>query len=894
MQIFCPHCGQEIALKVNKAGGYHPVCPDCQKRFVIIVALVEGHRLILQGPALDALAPVKIPRAVLEPTPDELDEPLTASADATVPEETLAEDPAPASRGGRESRPADGAADATAAEGAAAPRSGAAASSSGDGDAEESPTAGAGGGPRRERSAPKSRALSGRVDGYEVIEQLGQGGMGTVYRARQLSLDRTVALKTLHPKWAESADFLSRFTREAYAAAQLTHHNVVQIYDLGEEERIHYFSMEHVPGCTLGDLIKEKGALDPEEAAGYILQAARGLKFAHDHNMIHRDVKPANLLLNDQGVVKVADLGLVKRGTEAGAPTGRKAEDGGDGGATRPGAMGTPAYMAPEQGRDAGRVDHRVDIYSLGCTFYALTTGRPLFEGKTAAEVMTKHATEQVIPPESIKKRVPRSVSAIILKMVAKDPDERYGSMEEVIRALEDFLGIAAGPFTPREEHARSLEDAVDAFNTCSGARIGAALKIGYAALCGMVALAGIYLGRPLVFNAAVSLWLFTAASYVVLTGITQRSHLFRKLRQLVLGARLPEWVGWGLLIAALLALVVALGLHWVMLATLAVGAGLAAVFHVTVDAVTARQRRPHVEAVREMLKQMRLRGLEEDALRRFVCKYAGRNWEPFYEALFGYEAKIAAREHWGPDEDGRPRKKHAAWRDGIIRGVEAKQERREAARQRKHLARIEAQRLKAAGATEEEAERSADERAERMVERAAEYRETGEWAGMEAGAEEAEELTPPRRRSGLVANGLALVLGPPARLAVGAILLAGYALWAREQGLLAHLRERSGLGGLRWLLSAEELAPLSLPVVPDAATAFVSHHGAGIAGIALLASVFHPGKRMTVCLLPGVALLIAAPVLPVPEVVPGLTPAETRLAAGAALGAAGYWLGRS
>ena len=240
------------------------------------------------------------------------------------------------------------------------------------------------------------------LGGYQIVKQLGQGGMGTVYLARQMSLDRHVALKVMNPQWAAKPTFLARFTREAYAAAQLVHHHIVQIYDIGADLDMPFFSMEFVKGQHLGEVLRDNGPLDIEMAVGYVLQAARGLKFAHDQGMVHRDIKPDNLMLNDQGLVKVADLGLVKTpgavaaedqvGTEA--PSGEKSETGNPQSegktpktpAPRPGsklsevsgvtavgvAMGTPAFMAPEQGRNAALVDHRADIYSLGCTLYVL------------------------------------------------------------------------------------------------------------------------------------------------------------------------------------------------------------------------------------------------------------------------------------------------------------------------------------------------------------------------------------------------------------------------------------------------------------------------------------------------------------------------------------------
>ncbi|MEZ6108725.1 MAG: serine/threonine-protein kinase [Pirellulaceae bacterium] len=152
----------------------------------------------------------------------------------------------------------------------------------------------------------------GRLGGYRLLKELGRGGMGSVYLAKQLSLGRRVAIKTIRGKWASNPRAIARFIREAYAAAQLVHHNVVQIYDLDQDNGTNFFSMELVTGGSLDDVIKKEGKLEPRRAATLLLQAARGLKFAHDHGMVHRDVKPANLMINSEGLVKVADLGLVK------------------------------------------------------------------------------------------------------------------------------------------------------------------------------------------------------------------------------------------------------------------------------------------------------------------------------------------------------------------------------------------------------------------------------------------------------------------------------------------------------------------------------------------------------------------------------------------------------
>ena len=252
--------------------------------------------------------------------------------------------------------------------------------------------------------------LPERLGGYEVLRVLGKGGMGAVLLGRQLSLNRKVALKVMHPQIAQNPSFVARFTREAYAAAQLTHHNVVQIYDIGEDKGQHFFSMEFVPGRSLMDLVREQGRLAPEAAVGYILQAARGLRHGHKQGMVHRDVKPANLMVNDEGIVKVADLGLVKlpgSGSDPESVLASLAAD--DVELTGTGmAVGTPAFMAPEQATSSSTVDGRADIYSLGCTLYTLVTGRPPFEGRLGSpEVMSKHLLEPVVPPEKLVKRLP-------------------------------------------------------------------------------------------------------------------------------------------------------------------------------------------------------------------------------------------------------------------------------------------------------------------------------------------------------------------------------------------------------------------------------------------------------------------------------------------------------
>ena len=561
-----------------------------------------------------------------------------------------------------------------------------------------------------------------QLGGYQIVKELGRGGMGSVYLARQLSLDRNVALKVMQPQWARDPVFVARFTREAYAAAQLVHHNVVQIYDIGLERDRHYFSMEFVKGQSLKELVTREGKLDIEMAVGYTLQAARGLKFAHDQWLIHRDVKPDNLMLNDQGIVKVADLGLVKKTGVADLPAGKNGGEVSDSSKTSLGAagditmanvaMGTPAYMSPEQSQDAANVDHRADIYSLGCTLYVLITGRPPFQGNTAFEVMSKHQTEPIVPPEVLVKRVPKDLSTIILKMTAKKPQDRYANLGDCAAALEKFLGVqSSGPFTPKEEHANLLEDCVKRFNDSAAAKLKPLIGWGFTGACVLIALVCGLFGIPLLSFGFLGLAGMTLLAGFVVCGSADRSHLFVKFRELLSGSSWGDrllWAGSLILFVGVLA-IFSFSLLGMFLGFAVLAIGLAFAFQFTINRKAAAERNGPVEDAEKMLRNMRLLGLEEQAIQQFVCKYSGDPWEAFYEALFGYEAKLAARQNWGRGDRGRARAKSGAWREPIIGWIESRERKRKEARERKHLQAIEEQGLKAKGMSASEARSQAE-----------------------------------------------------------------------------------------------------------------------------------------------------------------------------------------
>ncbi|MCY3019097.1 MAG: protein kinase [Planctomycetota bacterium] len=280
---------------------------------------------------------------------------------------------------------------------------------------------------------------------YKLLKKLGHGGMGTVYLADDTAVGRKVAIKVLAKKYSEDRELLTRFRREAQATGKLNHVNIVMAYMVAEEAGTHYYAMEYCDGEILDRILKHCMLLPWDTAVKVVMQVARGLKHAHDHGIIHRDIKPANVFIckplgtpeNTQVetfaegfVAKILDLGLSKN--VSGQDQSFYTQTGV--------AMGTPHYISPEQAKGEKSIDGRADIYSLGATFYHLITGRTPFQGTTAAIVMMKHLSEQLPNPQDIVPEVPEGVVQVIMKMMAKEPGDRYANCKELLGDLELIL----------------------------------------------------------------------------------------------------------------------------------------------------------------------------------------------------------------------------------------------------------------------------------------------------------------------------------------------------------------------------------------------------------------------------------------------------------------------
>jgi serine/threonine protein kinase/DNA-binding response OmpR family regulator len=270
------------------------------------------------------------------------------------------------------------------------------------------------------------------IGNYQVLGRLGAGGMGTVYKARHRRMKRVVAIKVLSRTAGQAEQFLPRFQREVEAVARLSHPNIVMAHDADEAPAGHYLVMEFVNGRDLATEVQQRGPLPVREAVAYTAQAARALAYAHGQGIIHRDIKPANLLLDAAGLVKVADLGLARFNDTLGRPAEEASA------LTQAGTiMGTVDFMSPEQALGLTTIDHRADVYSLGCTLYFLLLARPPYQGPTMMATLLKHREGPIPSPAAVRAEVPAEVDAVFKRMVAKAPADRYQTMAEVVAALE-------------------------------------------------------------------------------------------------------------------------------------------------------------------------------------------------------------------------------------------------------------------------------------------------------------------------------------------------------------------------------------------------------------------------------------------------------------------------
>ena len=919
MQFGCPACAATVSANFAKPGRFTPKCPKCGVQFVVQIQISLASQ---PAHVSKRSGPVRAP-APLIPAPVDVDSTMPSAVDSANADSTLdgtfisktsadtdstfasqpsaeAEDPnATFASHPKEAEPND---DATEVDRT--------------GDYSSTPA------PKKKSTARAADDpdMPAELGGYEILKQLGKGGMGAVYLARQMSLDRAVALKVMNEQWANDPVFIARFVREAYAAAQLTHHNVVQIYDIGQDSNINYFSMEFVEGKSLGDILKKTGKVPTLEAVGYIVQAARGLKFAHDRGMVHRDIKPDNLMLNVEGIVKVADLGLVKtRGMSADddAPPSAIGE------LSKPGsilkempnvtnvgtAMGSPSYMAPEQCRDASSVDLRADVYSLGCSLYAMLCGRAPFTGATAVEVISKHLNEPPPPLQKILPSAPRELAEIVDKTLKKEPGDRYQDMDEFIDALKAWQsGDVNGPPRATEEQLAAFEYLLGRMkidNVLKIERFAGWLPVaGVVAGFGMIAFSPILAGGLLIGTIAAMVGLFVSS------GVFAGSYVFAKVREWAFGARIFDWIGIGAAGLAFLAILYFAGLLWAGVAAIIVGSNLGIGYGFFIAKPARDHRLDLKDEFEKILKRLRLQGMDEDAVRLFVVEMAGDRWEEAYELLYGYPAKIAARSTYSEKVLTRP--KHGAWRDSIVAKFGALLEVRKQSRARKLLKRMEVARLKAEGLSAGEANARAADAAEAIVEQAVEIKAANADAKkrvnvrkMMTAYERGQANAVPRKRKNPVAGLVKLIFDPRLRLVAGAALLIIGLMWFKSGArfdsgpatpsdvkTVAASTQAATKSVVEMIVAPENYKPLAW--LPSEVGGFFVGINAVIAGLLLIVSGFSSRGLTTVGLAVAAVIALAGHHLglPIPTVDPipdsePLQPSHLTATAGIVLGLA-------
>ncbi len=919
MQIKCPECDAKLALGQPKPGRYRPNCKQCGKPFLIQVGEGDPPKVAV-GKLKPKAAPDQQPSApkqVLDSESGTKTQKSTAAVDATIDSAvggTVAARPS-ASQSGNTDATMDSVANPTSktardvdatmdsvVQAAASQTAGGA-----DATMDQTLAGGSSGDASQKSAAPSESAKSARVKihsgqsatpqqsaaagkavvsagsaaakpgksksdelaaiperlgGYKILRVLGRGAMGAVYEAKQISLDRLVALKTIRGRLAENAASLARFTREAYAAAQLTHHNVVQIYDFGEDGGKHFFSMEWVRGGPLSDLIRDKGPIEPKLAVGYMLQAARGLQFAHRHGMVHRDIKPANLLLSDDGVVKVADLGLVKipdqidpdpevgTGSVSGLQSGTQVTMQGT-------AVGTPAYMAPEQGIDAASVDHRADIYSLGCSLFYLLAGKPPFEGSVVSEVLEQHAKQELPKLSAINARIPDQLQNIIERAMAKRPDDRYDSLAEMIADMESFLGISSeGEFSPTAAQADQWEQIAKKFQTAAPLfRLAGPAFVGFAALCGLLTLVMPLLGIAWLLSGP-AMFASGVATAIILGSAASRSAVANSFRRWFSSLSWFDYLvaSFGTIIFVLVVFVAG---GWPGLLAGAIAGGIAAaVYHFALVAPSLRSQSDATLEAEKFIRDLRIEGADEEGIRSFAARYAGKHWQRLYEALFGYSALCAMREQLKIDRTFSGSTK-SGLRDRVCASFLSKAEANQQARDLKRLTKIEERGLASEGVSAAEAHAQALEMASAIIEDA--KRQAAAIASSAGSDTKAAVEAKRARQKAMMAEArsgkyakkrdplapLRFALGGQTRLLAGCILLGIFAIRVGLVDTAQNLDVQA--------VNTDQLAA-QVESIPETDIPF------GIAGLLLFCSAFVSGWRMSPFALVATVVILFCP----------------------------------
>jgi len=802
--IHCPSCGDAIAIRDTRPGRFRIECPKCGNPFELTIPGGPGGAMVVEARGL-AAAPAFDPDA----TVDQESPPLAS--------------PAPAPRPARDDTTLD----------EVLPRLA----------------------PPPDPIAQPPRSLGG----YRVGPLLATIRAGASYRATRRATGRGVALAIVRARWATDAGFLARFAREAYAAAQLSHPNLAPVVDLGVDRGLAFAASDALAGAPLSDPARGRAGLDRLARAAAILQAARGLRHAHEQQVFHRDLTLDKIRVDDQGLVRLAEVGLgLAPETPVAPAVAPVAPDGA--------APATPPAPAPHSAAAA-----REDVAALGRALRSLIAGEQGGRG---------------LPP---------GLAEVARRMAGEGSERPYPDLGAAVRALEAELGVT-GPFAPTDAEAAEFEAAAAAFDEPPLARARPLVALGGSASLALFVALLLVLGRPLAALGAVAFAGLAAAGLAAFRGLAGRSPIFERAREWLLGG------GTGDRLTALAAAALAVGalaaagrlVAWAFLAAIAVG--LAAAYHFALDRPVDRDRAAAIGRARALLRTLRRRGVDEDDVRRFAARQPGRRWEEFFEALFGHDALRSARDRWGPDAGGKRRPRHAPWRDPVVAALDSLIAGRRRERDLALFAPIEERGLEARGVNLLTARRKGRRIAEASVALAGQYRRSADGSlGLPlmnallraterpeeflASPEIAEAAAPPAWREALLAA-LRVAFGPRARFLAGAVLLAGSLVWMEQNRIIsAEEAKRAVLSatedrekgvteagdiGRKLVASvqgikdaATETRPLSLPFLSPGLARRLDGFGLGVGGLILVLSAATRGPRLAAFAVPGALIAV-------------------------------------
>jgi len=836
--IPCPRCQEPIAIKDTRPGRFRIRCPKCGEPFVLAVAEDPGAVPVVSDPESEGdLEATVEPR--IRPGLAGPMAPLPESGGPTEDSEVPSREPDPAFQ------------------------------------------------------PPRS------LGGYRLGGALATTRSGASFRARRWPMGGEAALAVVKPRWAADARFVARFAREAFAAAQLRHPNLLTPREIGVAKGLPFAASDAPAGFPLSDPARGRAGLDRTARVAAILHASRGLRLAHEQGVYHRGVSLDAIQVEPSGLVRLTGLGvgLTPETPEPPAVAAIKV----------PGTPGSPPSPAPEPPTAAFA---REDVAGLGRALQTLIGG---------------HRGDRAVPP---------GLAGVARRMAGEGPEPPFPDLGAATRALEAELGVA-GPFAPRDEEAAELEDSLRAFNEPPLTRVRSLIAIGAAGLCALLVALALLFGKPLTALGALAFGAVTAWSLVKTRGIFGGGDpVFDRARALVLGGSrgdaLTAVAGVALVVGALAAAHL-LG-TWIFLGLVA--GGLAAAYHFALDRPIALARAGAVGRAGALLLGLRRLGVAEDDLRRFACRQAGPRWEEFFEALFGYDALRSARGRWGLDAGGKRRPRFAPWRDPIADFLDAQLGARSRERDRALLRGIEERGAEARGINLLTARRKAERVAEAMVSLGAQYRRSPDasvglplMTAILRATERPEEFLaaaeafeapsgPPAWR--LVTEAAArFAFGPRARFLAGGLLLASFLVWMNQNELIDATkikrdvlaapsdREQAVANAEKFgrklaenvqgvADAAEATSDLQIPYVPPAVARRLDGFGLGVAGLILLLSTTFRGLRFAAFAVPGALVAAIGPRLIDPAARPLGPTSLMALAIGGGLFALGVVFGRS